>query len=154
MPNIWYIWHTKHQNSPFIRCFKSYKICNMLHYPHKFATVRIYVAYAFIIFFSSFSLISSSVSPSNPNPLLSLTPILSSQTPTLTTLPRRRRHWRSLPRRSFSSNGFSFFFFFFFFFWQWFDGWVGQWVGLDGDVWVQIMLDGFDSDGGGWVRMG
>ena len=27
-------------------------------------------------------------------------------------------------------------------------------LGLDGDVWVQIVLVGFGSDGGGWVRIG
>ena len=27
-------------------------------------------------------------------------------------------------------------------------------LGLDGDVWVQIVLAGFGSDRGGWVRMG
>ena len=42
----------------------------------------------------------------------------------------------------------------FFFFLLWFDGWVGQWVGWDSDVWVQMVLVGFGSDGGGWVRMG
>ena len=100
-----------------------------------------------LFFYSFFSLISLSVSPSNPNPLLSLTLILSSQTPTLTALPRPRRCRWSLPCRSLSNNGF-------FFFWLWFDGWVGQWVSLDGDVWVQIVLAGFGSDGGGWVWMG
>ena len=65
-----------------------------------------------LFFYSSFSLISPSVSPSNPNPILSLTPILSSQTPTLTALPCRcqRQHWQSLPCQSLSSNGFFFFF--------------------------------------------
>ena len=42
----------------------------------------------------------------------------------------------------------------FFFFLRWFVGWVGQWVGWDSDVWVQMVLVGFGSDGGGWVRMG
>ena len=27
-------------------------------------------------------------------------------------------------------------------------------MGLDGDVWIQIVLAGFNSDGGGWVRIG
>ena len=27
-------------------------------------------------------------------------------------------------------------------------------MGLDGDVWVQMVLVGFGSDGGGWVQMG
>src|SRR6266704_3607420 len=51
------------------------------------------------------------------------------------------------------SSGFFFFFFcfcgvgvvgffFFCFFWVWFDGWVGRWVGSNGQI------------GGGWVRMG
>ena len=48
----------------------------------------------------------------------------------------------SLPRRSLSSCGFYFSFSFFFFFWLWFDGWVGQWVALDGQI------------SSGWVRMG
>ena len=27
-------------------------------------------------------------------------------------------------------------------------------MGLDGDVWVQMVLVGFDSDDGGWVWIG
>ena len=53
MPNIWHLAHLVYQTpkTPFIRCSKSYKICNMLQYPHKFATIQTYVAYAFIIIF-------------------------------------------------------------------------------------------------------
>ena len=38
----------------------------------------------------------------------------------------------------------------------WFDGWVPQWEGLDGDGWVRMIDDsvGVDSDGDGWVWMG
>ena len=115
MPNIW---HTKHHLTPFIKCAISHfsatcysKVTNLLQYGQVWHMDLLF-------FYSSFSLISLSVSPSNPNPLLSLTPILSSQTPTLTALPHqcwhRRWLWQSLPCQSLSSNGFSFFFFFFF----------------------------------------
>ena len=92
MLNIWHIWHTKHQKPHFIRCSKSYKICNMLQYPHKFATVWTYVAYTFIIFlflFLSHLSVSLTLKPqssplSHPNPLLSNPNPHCSSTPTLT----------------------------------------------------------------------
>ena len=119
MLNIWHISHTKLNLSPFSRCGIWYFFCNIEQYCDKFATVRKKCGILFIVcLFLSLSFLRRSP--------LSLTPILSSQTPTLTALPRP--HPR--PRRSLSSNGFSLFFFFFF--WLWFDGWVGQWVGLDG----------------------
>ena len=39
---------------PNIRCFKSHNFCNKLQYPHIFGTVRIAVAYGFIIFLFPF----------------------------------------------------------------------------------------------------
>ena len=78
--NAKYLAHLVYQTpkTPFIRCSKSYKICNMLQYPHKFATIQTYVAYAFIIIFLfiflshlsvNLTLKPQSSTLSHPNPL-------------------------------------------------------------------------------------
>ena len=77
MPNIWHIWHTKHQNTPNIRCSKSHNFCNMVQYPYIFGTVRTSVAYGFIIFLFLFL--------SHPNYLFCL--LLQLFTASISTLP-------------------------------------------------------------------
>ena len=80
VPNAKYLAHLAHQTQkiPFIRCSKCYNFCNMLQYPHIFATVQTDVANAFIIFlflFLSHLSVSLTLSPqssplSHTNPLL------------------------------------------------------------------------------------
>ena len=56
MPNIWHIWHTKHQKTPFIRCSKSHKICHIWTIPLHFAMVWTKNGISFNVFL--FSLLS------------------------------------------------------------------------------------------------
>ena len=92
--NAKYLAHLAHQ-TPFDPI---YQMCHISYFLQH-ATVKSQIRHGtngcviwiYYFFYSSFSLISPSISPSNPNTLLSLTPILSSQTPSLTALPRRRR---------------------------------------------------------------
>ena len=108
---------------------------NIEQYPYKFGTVRTPNGIWFIIFLFIFlshlsvSLFLSFFLKPQSSPL-SQPLIFCSLTLT------------ALPRWSLSSNGFFFFLA------------VVWWVGLDGDVWVQIMLAEFSFDEGGWVRMG
>ena len=60
------IWHTKHHLTSFIRCVISHIFCNILQQSHKFATVRNACGIWFILFYSSFSLISPLVSHGKP----------------------------------------------------------------------------------------
>ena len=71
MPNIW---HTKHQKISNIKCSKSHNFCNKLQYPHIFGTVRIAVAYGFIIFFIPLSLSSQLSLSSSPSAIHRLHP--------------------------------------------------------------------------------
>ena len=59
---------------PNIRCFKSHNFCNKLQYPHIFGTVRIAVAYGFIIIFISLSLSSQLSLSSSPSAIHCLHP--------------------------------------------------------------------------------
>ena len=56
MPNIWHIWHTKYQKTPFIRCSKSHKICHIWTIPLHFAMVWTKNGISFNVFL--FSLLS------------------------------------------------------------------------------------------------
>ena len=79
MPNIWHIWHTKHKkpslsNVPNAIIFATcYSIFTYLPLYGQIWQMPL------LFFYSSFSLISPLISLSQPNPLLSLTPILSSK---------------------------------------------------------------------------
>ena len=77
MPNIWHIWHTKHQKTPFIRCSKSHKICHIWTIPLHFAMVWTKNGISFNVFlFSLLSPLSSVYSF-----LFSLTSVLSHRFP-------------------------------------------------------------------------
>ena len=119
----------------------------MLQYHDKFGTVRNIIAHLFIIFYS-FSLISpavcSSLFLSNPNPLLSLNLSSFLLSPSLLFHANANVDVEDHFHADLSLT-MVFLLFLFFCFWLWFDGWVGQWVGLDGDVWVQIVLARFDD---------
>ena len=113
VPNAKYFAHLAHQ-TPFDPI---YQMCHISYFlQHATIQVQIFhgterVWHMFYSFFIPLSLSSIRQSHLVPQSFpLSLTPILSSQTPTLTALPRP--HPR--PRRSLSSNGFSLFFFFLF----------------------------------------
>ena len=54
MSNIWHICHIKHQNTSFIRCCKSHKLCNIEQYPHIFATVWMKCGINLLFFYSAF----------------------------------------------------------------------------------------------------
>ena len=97
----------------------------MLQYLHKFATVRTYVAYTFISFL--FLFLSHLSVTLKPQPLLLFHTDVSAND-----------HFHA-------DLSVAMVFLFLVVVW---------WVGLDGDVWIQIVLAGFGSDEGGWVQIG
>ena len=84
MPNIWHICHTKHKKPSLS------DVPNAIIFATCYSILTYLPLYGqmwqmlLLFFYSSFSLISPSVSPSNPNPLLSNPNPHCSSTPTLT----------------------------------------------------------------------
>ena len=140
MPNIWHIYHTKHQKRPFIRCVKRAKLLQHAKVPLQFwhGMDRTCIIYIIILFSFSLSLSQISLSFSVFSYLYSLlslsslfvfhsTPITNGHHSMLpispkTTTRHRRPSVFSIPLRVFFF--FSFFLFSVHFFWLWFDGWV------------------------------
>ena len=151
MSNIWHIWHTKHKNEALSDVLNLKNYATLLQYSLKYETVRITMAKYILLFYSHF------LSPHHKYLSLRLLIFVFSlisvfsiclpqhadhQRPPLDAADLTKDHHSTPPTICllYSTLG-SFFLFSVHVFWLRFDGWVGQWVGSDGQI------------GGGWVEM-
>ena len=123
MPNIWHIYHTKHQKRPFIKCVKCAKLLQHATVPSQFwhSTDRSCIIYI-IILFSFFSLLFTYISLFSTSHLCILSHLcllysFSTARRSPMAAQRRRSHQRPpLDAADHLSSLFRFGFFFFFFF--------------------------------------
>ena len=154
MPNIW---HTKHKNGALSDVLNLKNYATLLQYSLKYETIRTTMAKYILLFYSHL------LSPHHRYLSLRLLIFVFSLISVFSIcLPQHADHQRppldaanltkdyhSMPPticHLYSALGSFFFFFFLFFFffsfflfsvhvfWRWFDGWVGQWVGSDGQI--------------------